>query len=200
MVVDDHVIAREGLRSIISAESDMEVVCEAGSFSEAVRAFPLSGPDVTVMDIRLPDRSGIEALTEVRKLHPRSRFVVLTSHDGDELIHRALAAGAQSYLYKDMVRGELIAAIRAVHSGRKYIPVEVSGRLFEFTTRGQLTARELDVLRLVAQGRGNRDIAAELGITEFTVKAHVQSVLSKLDASDRTHAVTIAVKRGLLFL
>ena len=214
LIVDDHVVAREGLRAIISSESDMEVAGEAANFDEAVMAFAGSSaqaglpealpdmtlPDVTLMDIRLPGRSGIEAIQSIRATSPQSRFIVLTSHDGDELIHKALLAGVQAYLYKDMVRNELTAAIRAVHSGRKYIPVEVSSRLFEFSASSQVTARELDVLRLIASGMANKQIAHELDVTEYTVKSHVQSILSKLDASDRTHAVTIALKRGLLFL
>jgi DNA-binding NarL/FixJ family response regulator len=200
MVVDDHPVARAGLLSIISCEPDMEVASEAGSFEEAVRGFSETIPDVTLMDIRLPGRSGIDAMLAIRRLAKDPRFVVLTSHAGDELIRQAISAGAQSYLYKDMVRNELTAAIRTVHGGRKYIPVDVSSRLFEFPAGSQVTARELDVLRLAAEGLGNRDIAAKLRITEFTVKAHVQSLLSKLEASDRTHTVTIALKRGLLFL
>jgi DNA-binding NarL/FixJ family response regulator len=205
LIVDDHVVAREGLRAIISSESDMEVAGEATNFDEAVTAFAGSGPDatlpdVTLMDIRLPGRSGIEAIQSIRSTSPQSRFIVLTSHDGDELIHKALLAGVQAYLYKDMVRNELTTAIRAVHSGRKYIPVEVSSRLFEFSASSQVTARELDVLRLIASGLANKQIAHELDVTEYTVKSHVQSILSKLGASDRTHAVTIALKRGLLFL
>jgi DNA-binding NarL/FixJ family response regulator len=198
--VDDHFIAREGLRSIVACEPDMVVAGEAANGEDAVKLFANLNPDVTLMDIRLPGRNGIETILDIRKQHPVSRFVVLTSHDGDELIHRALESGVQGYLYKDMVRTELTAAIRMVHAGRKYIPVPVASRLYEHQPRLQLTPRELDVLRHVANGRSNREIAAELRIKEFTVKSHVQSLLAKLEASDRTHAVTIASKRGLLFI
>lgn len=198
--VDDHFIAREGLRSIIASEQGLSVVGEASTGEEAIEMFPRLEPDVTLMDVRLPGKNGLDVITEIRRTYPQSRFVVLTSHDGDELIHRALGAGVQGYLYKDMVRAELTTAIRVVHSGRKYIPVPVSSRLYETSPRASITAREIDVIRLVAKGMANKEIAQELQITEFTVKAHIQSILSKLGASDRTHAVMIAMQRGLLLL
>lgn len=198
--VDDHFIAREGLRAIISHEASMEVAGEAASGEEAIRLYTSILPDVTLMDIRLPGKNGIETMQDIQKQHPQARFIILTSHDGDELIHRALQAGVHGYLYKDMVRTELTTAIRAVHSGRKYIPVPVSSRLYEWQSRVSLTPREFEVLQKIAHGRSNKEIAAELNLKEFTVKAHVQSILSKLEASDRTHAVTIAAKRGLIFL
>lgn len=198
--VDDHFIAREGLRSIISHEPDMEVAGEAATGEEAIHLYHSLLPDVTLMDIRLPGKNGLDTMIELFQTHPDARFIVLTSHDGDELIRLALEAGIHGYLYKDMVRTELTSAIRVVHAGRKYIPTPVSSRLYEHYSRESLTPRELDVLRLISAGQSNKEIAASLNLKEFTVKAHVQNILSKLGASDRTHAVTIASKRGLLFL
>ena len=198
LYVDDHFIAREGLRSIISCEEGMTVAGEAANGEEALALYPSLLPDVTLMDVRLPGRNGIETVRQIRKDFPQSRFVVLTSHDGDELVHKALDAGVQGYLYKEMVRIELTNAIRVVHSGRCYLPTPVASQLFGDQPRADLTPRELDVLRSVAAGKSNKVVAKDLRITESTVKAHVQNLLAKLGASDRTHAVTIAGKRGIL--
>jgi DNA-binding NarL/FixJ family response regulator len=198
LFVDDHTIAREGLRSIITHEQDMDVVGEANSGEAALQLWGDVKPDITIMDLRLPGMSGLDAIQAIRRQHPEAKFIVLTSFVGDEQIHRALLAGVQGYLFKDLVRRELIAAIRAVHQGRRYIPAEVSERLYENTPRVDLTPREVDVLRIVAQGRSNKEIATVLGISEFTVKGYVQSAIGKLNARDRTHAVILALQRGLI--
>jgi DNA-binding NarL/FixJ family response regulator len=198
LFVDDHTIAREGLRSIITHEEDMDVVGEASNGEAALQLWNEVKPDITIMDLRLPGMSGLDAIHAIRRLHPEAKFIVLTSFVGDEQIHRALLAGVQGYLFKDLVRRELIAAIRAVHQGRRYIPAEVSERLYENTPRVDLTPREVDVLRIVAQGRSNKEIGTVLGISEFTVKGYVQSAIGKLNARDRTHAVILAMQRGLI--
>lgn len=198
LFVDDHTIAREGLRAIISHEADMTIVGEASSGELAIDLWSEVRPDVTIMDLRLSGLSGLDTIIAIRRQNPESRFIVLTSFEGDEHIHRALLAGVQGYLFKDLVRTELIAAIRAVHHGRRYIPAEVSDRLYEASPRVDLTPREVDCLRVVAQGYSNKEIAASLGLSEFTVKGYVQSAISKLSARDRTHAVMLALQRGLL--
>lgn len=198
LVVDDHPIAREGLKAILNSESGVTVVGEAATGEAAIIAFQQQQPDVTVMDLHLPGISGVEAICLVRRQSPTARFVVLTSYDSDTFIRRALEAGAQAYLFKDMVREELTAAIRAVANGSRYFPMPVASRLIEHLPAIELTARERDVLRLIAMGHANKEIAAALHITEFTVKAHVQNIMMKLQAGDRAHAVAIAIQRDLL--
>ncbi len=199
MVVDDHAIMRAGLVSMIEREPGMTVVAEAGDGVTAVKAFQEHEPDITLMDLRMPLMDGVEAIERIRKGYQSSRFIVLTTYDGDEDIFRALEAGAQAYLLKGMGRNELFAAIRAVHSGLRYIPTVVAKSLTG-QIRSDLTRKELDVLKLLAQGRSNKEIASSLRTTEGTIKSYVIHILDKLEVSDRTEAVTSAIKRGIIHL
>ncbi len=199
MVVDDHDIMRAGLVSMIDREPGMKVVAEAGDGRQAVEEFHKYKPDITLMDLRMPLMDGVEAIESIRKEFQHSRFIVLTTYDGDEDIYRALEAGAQAYLLKGMARHELFAAIRAVHSGLRYIPSVVT-KSISSQIRSDLTKRELDVLRLLAAGRTNKEIAAAIDTTEGTIKSYVIHILDKLEASDRTEAVTTAIKRGIIHL
>jgi two-component system NarL family response regulator len=199
MVVEDHAIMRAGLVSMIDREPGMTVVAEAGDGLRAVEEFHLHKPDITLMDLRMPLMDGVEAIESIRKEFHYSRFIVLTTYDGDEDIYRALDAGAQAYLLKGMPRDELFAAIRAVHSGRRYIPSVVAKSLHG-QIRSDLTKRELDVLKLMAAGRTNKEIATSLGTTEGTIKSYVNHILDKLEVSDRTEAVTTSIKRGIIHL
>ncbi len=198
--VDDHDLVRKGIAAILSTESGIELVAEASSRAEAVRLYGQYLPDVTLMDLRLPDGSGIEAAQEIREEFPAARIIALTSYDGDQDIYRALEAGVRGYLLKEMVHTEIVRAIRIVHAGKRYIPQEVSDQLSGFFPELALTAREVDVLSLVARGLGNKEVGDVLGTASGTVKAHMQSILSKLGAKDRTHAVTIALRRGIIHL
>jgi two-component system, NarL family, response regulator len=200
MVVDDHPIVREGFGGMIGTEPDMSVVAEARSGEEAILLFRQHVPDVTLMDLRMPGMNGIATMSVILREFPQSRFIVLTTYDGDEDIYRALQAGAWAYLLKDMLIDEILTAIRAVHSGERRIPAAVGKRLAERMSGTALSARELDVLQLLGKGRSNREVAAELAITEATVKGHVTNILSKLGVTDRTQAVIIALKRGLIHL
>ena len=199
MVVDDHAIMRAGLVSMIEREPGMTVVAEAGDGVNAVKKFQEHKPDITLMDLRMPLMDGVEAIERIRKEFQSSRFIVLTTYDGDEDIYRALEAGAQAYLLKGMGRNELFAAIRAVHSGLRYIPTVVAKSLTG-QIRSDLTRKELDVLKLLAEGRSNKEIAASLRTTEGTIKSYVIHILDKLEVSDRTEAVTSAIKRGIIHL
>ena len=200
MIVDDHPVVREGLAAIVNRQADMVVAAEAGDGRKAVDLFRKHIPDVTLMDLRLPVMSGVEAITAIRKESPSARIIVLTTYDGDEDIYRALQAGAQGYLLKDMFREELVEAIRAVHSGLRRIPTSVAAKLADRMGASELTARELEVLKLMARGKSNRELASDLAITEGTVKGHVNNILSKLGVSDRTQAVTTALQRGIVHL
>ena len=200
MIVDDHPVVRQGFAGMIATEPEMLVVAEAGDGEQAVEAFRRHRPDVTLMDLRMPAMNGVQAITEIRKEFPRSRFIVLTTYDGDEDIYSALRAGAQGYLLKDMYCDEIIEAIKAVHAGLRRIPPQVAMRLAERPVASDLSSRELEVLELVANGRSNKEIADVLGITEPTVKGHVSSILGKLSVSDRTQAVTAALQRGIIHL
>lgn len=199
MVVDDHAIMRAGLVSMIDREPGMKVVAEAGDGIQAVEGFHRHKPDITLMDLRMPLMDGVEAIESIRKEFHRSRFIVLTTYDGDEDIYRALEVGAQAYLLKGMARSDLFAAIRAVHSGLRYIP-SVVAKSITSRIRSDLTKRELDVLKLLAAGRSNKEIAASLKTTEGTVKSYVIHILDKLEVGDRTEAVTTAIKRGIIHL
>lgn len=199
MVVEDHAIMRAGLVSMIDREPGMTVVAEAGDGLRAVEEFHRHKPDITLMDLRMPLMDGVEAIESIRKEFHNSRFIVLTIYDGDEDIYRALEVGAQAYLLKGMARSELFAAIRAVHSGLRYIPSVVTKSITS-QIRSDLTNRELDVLKLLAAGRTNKEIAAELDTTEGTIKSYVIHILDKLEVSDRTEAVTTAIKRGIIHL
>ena len=185
---------------MLSAEPGFELVAEANCGQQAVRLFREHQPDVTLMDLRLPDESGVEATRQIRGEFPEARIIVLTSYDGDQDIYRALEAGVRGYLLKEMVHTEVLRAIRVVHSGKRFIPAEVSQQLNGFFPELALTPREVEVLSLIARGFGNKEVADVLGTAPGTVKAHVQSILSKLGASDRTHAVTIALRRGIIHL
>ena len=200
MVVDDHHVVRQGLVSIINKEPGLQVVADTGSGEEAVVLFRKHKPDVTLMDLRLPGISGAEAVAAIRGEYPHSRFIVLTTYDGDEDIYRALQAGAQAYLLKGMFREVLIEAVRAVHAGLRRIPPEVQARLDGRMGSHHLTSREVQVLGLIAKGKSNREIAAVLSIGDGTVKWFVKNVLSKLGVNDRTLAVTTALQRGIIRL
>jgi len=200
LTVDDHPIYRGGLAALISAYPDFTLAAEAANGREAVDAWRQHQPDVTLMDLSMPVMNGVEAIAAIRAEFPAARIIALTTWDGDADIQRALEAGARGYLLKDMVSDEVANAIRQVHSGVRAIPGEVARRLTEFTPRVDLTERELEVLTLLAAGRSNRDIAAAIGRTEGTVKVHVLHILQKLGADDRTDAVTIGLKRGIIHL
>lgn len=198
--VDDHDLVRKGVAAILSTEADFMLVAEAKDGVEALRLYRQYKPDVTLMDLRLPDKSGVEVTQEIRAEFPSARIIALTSYDGDQDIYRALEAGVRGYLLKEMVHTEVIRAIRIVHAGKRYIPQEVSEQLSGFFPEVALTPREVEVLALVARGLGNREVGDLLGTAAGTVKAHMQSILSKLGAKDRTHAVTLALRRGIIHL
>jgi len=198
--VDDHDLVRKGIAAILSTEPDLKLVGEANSGEEALRLYRQHRPDVTLMDLRLPDLSGTETTRRIREEFPEAKVIALTSYDGDQDIYRALEAGVRGYLLKEMVHAEVIRAIRIVHSGKRFIPHEVTQQLSGFFPEVALTPREIEVLSLVARGLGNREIGHLLGTAPGTVKAHVQSILSKLGAKDRTHAVTLALRRGIIHL
>ena len=200
MVVDDHPVVREGFVTMIGTEPDMSLVAEARSGEEAQRLFRQHLPDVTLMDLRMPGLNGVDTIRAIRREFPRSRFIVLTTYDGDEDIYRALEAGAQAYLLKDMLCDEILGAIRAVHAGQRRIPAAVGTRLAERMSGLELSGREQQVLELVAKGKSNKEIATDLDITEATVKGHLTNILSKLGVSDRTQAVIAALRRGLVHL
>jgi DNA-binding NarL/FixJ family response regulator len=198
--VDDHPLLQEGIAAIIRSQPDMELVGEARSGRDARQRFREAAPDVTLMDLRLPDMNGIDVMIAIRAEFPEARIVVLTTFGGDAEIHRALAAGAHGYLLKSMPPRELLDGIRQVHAGKKRIPPEIAARLAEHLSDEALTAREGEVLRQVATGNRNRDIAERLFISEDTVKVHVKHILDKLGANDRTEAVSIAIRRGIIQL
>jgi DNA-binding NarL/FixJ family response regulator len=198
--VDDHGLLREGIAALIANQSDLELVAEASNGREAVELFRQHQPDVTLMDLLMPEMGGIDAIGVIRGEFPEARIIVLTTHPGDVQVAKALRAGARAYLLKGLVRKELIETIRAVHCGQKRVPPEVAAILAEHAGEEALTAREIDVLRLIADGNANKEIAALLSITEETVKGHVKNILAKLGANDRTHAVSIGLKRGIFQL
>jgi DNA-binding NarL/FixJ family response regulator len=200
LIVDDHPLLREGIVSLVEKQSDMLIVAEASNGKDALHVFEQNLPDITLMDLRLPGMDGIDAMTAILARFPHAKFIVLTTFGGDAQILRALNAGAQGYLLKDMLRKELLDAIRTVHGGRKRIPPEIATQLAEHAGDTKLTPREVEVLQLIAAGNSNKSLADKLAVSEETVKMHVKNILSKLDANDRTHAVTIAVKRGIMEL
>jgi DNA-binding NarL/FixJ family response regulator len=200
MVVEDHHIVRQGLVALLNTVPDMTVVAEASDGKDALDLFRQHQPDVTLMDLRLPNMSGVEAVTEIRKQFASARIIVLTTFDGDEDIYRALQAGARGYLLKGMFGDELMDAIRAVHAGKSRIPAVIAERLALRMGGSPLTTRELDVLKLIVSGKSNKEIGAELTISEATVKTHINSILSKLSVTDRTQAATTALQRGLVHL
>jgi DNA-binding NarL/FixJ family response regulator len=198
--VDDHPLLREGIAAVINSQPDMVMVAQAATGRDAIRLFREHRPDVTLMDLRLPDISGIDALGAIRGEFSDARIVVLTTFEGDVEIQRALAAGARGYVLKSLPPSELVEVLRQVHAGRKTIPHAIAAQLAEHVADEALTAREIDVLRHVARGSRNRDIAAHLFISEETVKVHVKHIMEKLGARDRTAAVSIAVRRGIIQL
>ena len=198
LTVDDHPMLREGIAAVLAAEDDMVLVAEASNGREAVEQFRTHLPDVTLMDVQMPELNGIDAILKIREEFPDARIIVLTTYSGDAQAARAIKAGAAGYLLKSMVRKELIDTIRTVHAGKKRIPPEIAIEMAEHHSDDALTEREIQVLRSVAAGNANKMVAQRLNLSEETVKAHMKSILSKLGANDRTHAVTIALKRRII--
>ena len=199
LTVDDHPLLRKGIAALVNAEDDMKLVAEASSGEEAIEKFRAHRPDVTLMDIQLPGLNGIETISQIQKEFPNAKVIVLTTYSGDVQVVRAIKAGARGYLLKRQVHRELLETIRAVHAGQRRIPQEIAVELVVHT-RDDLTPREIDVLRLIASGNANKEIADQLSIGEASVKSYVANILSKLDAKDRAHAVTIGLKRGIIEL
>jgi two-component system, NarL family, response regulator len=200
LLVDDHVVVRMGLRSMIESEACMRVVGEAGNGEEALDLFRKLKPDVVLMDLRMPRVGGVEAITAIRAHDPKAHILVLTTYDGDESIYQALKAGAQGYLLKDVPKEEFIVALRKVAEGEYYLPQNVAARLAKRVPSGDLSPREMEVLRLIVQGHSNKEIADSLHLSESTVKNHVNSLFTKLQVKDRTQAATVALKRGMVML
>jgi len=200
LTVDDHPMLREGIAALVASQSDMSLIGEASTGREALDLYRKLRPDLTLMDLQMPDMNGIEATIAICSEFPGARIIVLTTFTGDVQVLRALKAGARAYLLKSLLRKELLETIRAVHAGQKRIPPAVASELAEHAIDESLTLREIDVLRLIAGGNANKLIADQLSITEETVKGHVKNILSKLGANDRTHAITIALKRGIIEL
>ena len=200
LTADDHPLIRDGLAAVLRAESGLQVVAEAANGEEAIEAYERLRPDIVLMDLRMPVMDGLAATRAILAEDPNARIIVLTTYDGDEDIHRALAAGARGYLLKDMMRTDLLGVIRAVHRGQRGIPAPVAARLAEHTPRIGLTPRELEVLDLVAHGLTNAQVAERIGRTEGTVKVHLKNILQKLEVKDRTEAVTTALRRGFIRL
>jgi DNA-binding NarL/FixJ family response regulator len=198
LCADDHPLLRDGIAALIENQSDMEIIAEACDGREAVESFRKHRPDITLMDVQMPETSGIDAISTIRSEFPDARIIVLSTHAGDVQVSRALKAGARAYLLKSSVRKELLETIRAVHAGQKRVSPELAAGIAEHAADSVLSPRETEVLRLVAGGNANKQIAARLSLTEETVKAHIRSILGKLEASDRTHAVAIGVKRGII--
>jgi DNA-binding NarL/FixJ family response regulator len=200
VLADDHPLLRQGISALLADQTDMELVAEAATGLEAIEQFRAHQPDVTLMDLQMPEMNGIDAMIAIRTEFSEARFIVLTTYTGDVQIVRALRAGARAYLLKSLLHRELLDTIRAVHAGQKRIPPEIAAEMAQHAMDDDLTPREVDVLRLIAAGNANSQVAAQLSITEETVKAHVKNILSKLNANGRTHAVTIALKRGIIEL
>ncbi len=198
LVVDDHPLLREGIAGVLDGEDDLQLVAEAADGDEAIAAFRAHRPDVTLMDLQMPRRSGVDAIVAIRAEFPDARIIVLTTYAGDAHALRALQAGAQGYLLKSSLRKELVDAVRSVMAGRRRVAAEVAGEIAAHAGDAPLSAREIEILRGVAAGNSNKIVAARLGISEETVKAHMKSILAKLGANDRTHAVTIGLRRGIL--
>ena len=198
LTVDDHPLLREGIAAVLGTEPDLVLIAEANNGREAIEQFRAHRPDVTLMDMQMPQMNGIEAILAIRKEFPAARIIVLTTYSGDAQAVRAFEAGASGYLLKSMLRKELVETIRSVHAGKKKIPAEVAVEIAEHHSDDALTDREIEVLTQVAGGNANKIIASRLAISEETVKAHMKNILSKLGANDRTHAVTIALKRGII--
>ncbi len=200
LAVDDHPLVRQGIAGLVATQPDMTMVGEAANGREAIQQFRTHHPDVTLMDLQMPEMNGLDALIAIRNEFPDARVIMLTTYTGDTQILRALKAGAQGYLLKNTLHKELLEAIRAAHKGKKALSPEVSYQVAEHSTDDALTPAEISVLRLIAAGNANKEIADQLSISEETVKSRVKNILSKLNANDRTHAVTIALKRGIIEL
>jgi len=200
LAVDDHQLVRVGIATLLLPESDMKLVGEASNGREAIAKFRECRPDVTLMDLQMPEMSGFDAITAIRHEFPEARIIVLTTYTGDVQAMRAMQAGAQGYVLKNLLHKELLQTIRAVHAGRKAMSPDLATQVAEHAGEEGLTAKEIDVLRLIAAGNANKEVAAQLSITEETVKSRVKNILEKLGANDRTHAVSIAVKRGFIEL
>jgi DNA-binding NarL/FixJ family response regulator len=200
LAVDDHPLLREGITTLLAAQPDMKLVAEASNGREAIEQYRIHRPDVILMDLQMPEMNGVDAMIAICSEFPAARVIVLTTYTGDVQVMRALKAGARGYLLKNLLRKELLETIRLVHAGQKRIPPEVASELAEHATDETLSAREIDVLRLISGGNANKEIAAQLSITEETVKGHIKNILAKLGANDRTHAVTIGLKRGIIDL
>ena len=200
LIADDHLVLRFGLATMINRQKDMHVVAEAANGEQVVELFRTHRPDVTLMDLRMPGQNGVEAITAIRKQDPDARIIVLTIHKGDEAVYQAIRAGARGYLLKDVPFPELLAAIRTVHEGKQCIPPEIAAKMAERIRYADLTSREIEILKLIARGQSNKLIADRLDVTESTIKHHVATVLTKLGAEDRTHAVTLALERNIIDL
>jgi DNA-binding NarL/FixJ family response regulator len=200
LIADDHTVVRDGLVAIVKQEQDMEVAAETGDGSEAVELWKLHRPDVTLMDLRMPGLDGVNAIYAIRAVHPKARIVILTTFDGEEDIYRGMRAGAKSYLLKDVRREELFECIREVHAGKTYVPPAIAAKLVQRMPGDDLSPRELEVLRLLAEGKPNKLIGVAMSITEVTVKSHVQALFRKLNVLSRTEAIAVASRRGLLRL
>ncbi len=199
LTVDDHPLLRRGIAALVNVEDDMKLVAEASTGEEAIEKFRLHRPDVTLMDIQLPGLNGIQSISQIHKEFPGAKIIVLTTYSGDAQVVRAIKAGARAYLLKRQVHRELLETIRAVHVGHRRIPHELAVEIID-SLREDLTPREVDVLRLIADGNANKAIASQLSIGEASVKSHVANILAKLDAKDRAHAVTIGLRRGIIEL
>jgi two-component system NarL family response regulator len=200
LIADDHTVVREGLVSLVKRKSDMVVVAEASNGREAVDLWKQHRPDVTLLDLRMPEMDGVSAIKEIRELDPNAHIVVLTTYDGDEDIYRAVKAGAKAYLLKDTARDALVDCVRKVNAGETYLPAPLAAKLAERVSGDALTAREIEVLRRLAAGKSNKEIGAELFVSEGTVKSHVKGIFTKLDVVTRTEAVATATRRGLIQL
>src|SRR5258707_4922278 len=200
LAVDDHPLLREGIGTLLAGQSDMTLVAEASNGREAIEQFRIHRPEVTLMDLQMPEMNGVDAMIAICGEFPAARIIVLTTYTGDVQVLRALKAGARGYLLKGLLRKELLDTIRLVYAGQKRMPPEVATELAQHATDEALSSREIEVLRLVSGGNANKEIAAQLSITEETVKCHVKNIIAKLGANDRTHAVTIGLKRGIIDL
>jgi two-component system NarL family response regulator len=200
MIVDDHLVVRVGMTTLINAQPDMIVVTDVANAQQTVEMYQQHQPDITLVDLRMPGMNGVEVISAIRKAHPAARCIVMTTYDGDEQIYQALQAGAWAYLLKSVSREEFLTAIRSVAAGQRHIPPEVAQRLAARMPRSELTSREREVLELIVRGKSNKDIAAALAISEHTVKNHINNILGKLDVTDRAQAAIVALQRGMVYL